>query len=334
MESRFWKSLSYTVAFLLGLVGVLLCITEPMSPVLDVVVAQDSRVLQVWPDRSVGVASGLLEGSTVYVATEVLPVGAYRTSEGGVVRARTYLHFPLNVFPPGAEIKRATLYMYVDGSSSVGEVDLSVYRVLDSWGETGWSSDPATWPALLTSPIAVAVARLGAMTPTLPVSVTLAAPASTPAPTVTLTPAPPTSPLPTPTPFSTLTMPLVPLDQVAGTWLTWDVTVLVRAWLVGEVSDDGLALASAPAPDADPETTGGLIVARWLAAADSNTKPYLIAEFEVLPVTPTPTPPTSPLSTPTSVPVLPSAGSPVGWGGVGLLFIGMALLALGLIGRF
>jgi len=99
----------------------------------------------------------------------------------------------------------------------------------------------------------------------------------------------------------------------------------MRACLAGEVSDDGLALAPAPDPNADPETAGDLLVARWLAADDPATRPYLIAEFRVHPVTPTPT------STP--VPVLPSAGGSVGWGAVGLLLIGAALLILGLMVR-
>jgi len=100
----------------------------------------------------------------------------------------------------------------------------------------------------------------------------------------------------------------------------------MRAWLAGEVPDDGLALAPAPDPDADPETTASLLVARWLAADDPGTKPYLIAEFEVHPVTPTPTP----------VPILPPAGNPAGcagWRVVGLLLVGAALLTLGLIVR-
>ena len=114
----------------------------------------------------------------------------------------------------------------------------------------------------------------------------------------------------------------MPLGQVAGTWLTWDVTALMRAWLAREVSDDGLALAPAPEPNADPETAGNLLVARWLAADAPDTRPYLIADFKVHPVAPMPT------STP--VPVLPPAGSPVGWEVAGLLLLGVAFLLLGL----
>jgi hypothetical protein len=358
------KLLSGVVVLLLGLAGVLLCLVLNLSLNLNLsgpawpVEAQDFRVMQVWPDHSVGITSGLLEGSTAPTATQVLPFGVYRTAEGDVVRGRTYLHFPLDVFPPGTEIVRATLYVYVDSGSDAGEATLGVYRALEPWGEVDWGSDPATWPALLSSPVAVTTARFDVMTPTLPVSVVVstATPTSTLAPTATPTPGaaltPTLTPTPTPAPISTplawpsptptlspaLTVPVVLLRQVTGTWLTWDVTVLVRAWLADEAPDDGLALAPAPGLDVAPDAAGGLLLARWLTAADADTKPYFIAEFEVHPVTPTPvptpTPPTSPLSTPASTPapILPPAGSPVGWGAAGLLLVvmGEALLALGL----
>jgi len=99
--------------------------------------------------------------------------------------------------------------------------------------------------------------------------------------------------------------------------------VLMRAWQAGEVPNHGLALAPAPDPDADPETTGDLLVARWLPADDPGTRPYLVVEFEVHPVTPTPTP----------VPILPPAGGPVRWWGAGLLLVGVVFLALGLAAR-
>ncbi|OQY24405.1 MAG: hypothetical protein B6I35_01660 [Anaerolineaceae bacterium 4572_32.2] len=108
---------------------------------------------------------------------------------------------------------------------------------------------------------------------------------------------------------------------MAGTWLTWDVTALARAWLSGEAADQGIALASAPDPDADPDEAGDLLVARWLAIDDPETLPYLIVEIKVYPVTPTP------------VPVLPPAGGVARWRSAGLLLIGAALLALGLIAR-
>ncbi len=366
MEGYSRRLLFCVVAFL-GAGGVLLCLVGPTLPAG----AQDSRVLQVWPDRSIGVTSGLLEGSTAHAATQVLPFGVCRTSAGDVVHARTYLHFPLGVFPPGTDILRATLYVYVDGASDAGEATVGVYRVLEPWEEEDWSGDPVTWPTLLTSAIAVTTVRFDAVMP-VSISVPTATPAFTPTPTLTATetsmlfskpaghalvqatsplPTPPTSPLPTPTstpgptPTSTPTstpgatptstpvstpgptptsslspdVPVVSLGQAAETWLTWDVTALMRAWLANEVSDDGLALAPAPDPDADPETADDLLVARWLAAADPNTRPHLIVEFEVHPVTPTP------------VPVLPYAGSYTGWRGAGLLLVGVVLLILGLI---
>ena len=108
------------------------------------------------------------------------------------------------------------------------------------------------------------------------------------------------------------------LGQVSETWLTWDVTALMRAWVARQVADEGLALAPAPDPDADPETAGDLLVARWLEVNDPATRPYLIVEFEVLPVTPTP------------VPVLPPAGGGAEWGAVGAVLVGVALVVLGL----
>jgi hypothetical protein len=113
----------------------------------------------------------------------------------------------------------------------------------------------------------------------------------------------------------------VTLGQVEGSWLTWDVTALTRGWLAKEVPDYGLALAPAPAPDADPETAGDLLVARWLTAEDVKTKPYIIVEIEVHPVTPTP------------VPILPPAGGAGGWRAAGVLSIGVALMVLGLAVR-
>jgi hypothetical protein len=502
------------VASLLGLVGALLCLIGPPLPGQ----AQDLRTLQVWPDRSIGVTSGLLETPAVEPAAQVFPFGVTRISAGDVVYARTYLHFPLDVFPPGTEILRAALYVYVDSGSGAGETTVGAYRVLEPWREGDWGGDPAAWPALLTSPIAVTVARLDLMTPTLPAStpVPAAAPAVTSTPTstaagtsalssrpaghglvqqatmvaieppgsqmdvgaittvhirienvtdlyaagvyltfdpallevvdddpttdgvqvepgdllgpgftdenivyqaegeidffqmaadepvsgsgvlatitfrgkevgvsalefdavfledydgepiaadfrggsVTVTgqgsplPTPPTSPLPTPTslpgtpapratpaatsaptpatpapplptptPYSPFTAPVVALGPVTGTWLTWDVTALMRAWLAGEVPDDGLALAPAPEPYADPDTAGDLLVARQLTVDDPDTRPYIIVGFEVNPVTPAP------------ASVLPSAGSPVGWGAAGWLLVGAALLILGLTMR-
>ena len=313
--------------------------------------AQDSRHIQVWPDHNVGVASGLLANSTTHVATEILPLGAHRLSNDDAVYARTYLQFPLDVFPPGTEIMRATLHVYVDVSSSAGEATFGVYRVLDSWEGAGvdWDSDPDTWPKLLDSPLSNATVHFDVVTPTLPLSFTIpttatgpsATPTATPlpaTPTPTTTSTPPTSPLSTPTlsppsptrtpPPQPLSLPVVPLGQASGTWLTWDITALMRAWYAGEAPNDGLALASAPDPNAVPEEIEDLLVARWIAAADSDTMPHVIVEFDVHPVTPTQ--PASPLPTPSPVPVLPVAGSAAGWWSMGAWLIGVALLVLGL----
>jgi hypothetical protein len=333
--------------------------------------------MQIWPDRSQGAAFGQLEGPTDQAAA--LPFGVYRTSTGEIARARTYLHFPLDVFPPGSEILHATLYVYVDSSAGGGAAMFGVYRPLEPWDEGIWGSDPAGWPALLTSPIALtttfaftathfAAAVRKPLLASVPVAAsTLALSARSEAVSSEAPATPPTSPLdtsplttptpptPTPTPAATSTAspqstlrptsqatasprptlppaptavpgaapPVVALQQTAGTWLTWDVTALARAWLAREVADEGLALAAAPNPDAGPEAAGNLLVARWLTADDPITRPYLIAEIVVHPVTPTP------------IVLLPRAGSPPTgqWSGTLLLVAGAVLLALGLAVR-
>ncbi len=332
---------------LLGMIVLALGVVGLVSPA--------PRIIQLWPDVATGVTSGLLEGMPACADPQMLPFGVHRTGAGDVVRARTYLHFPLDVFPPGTEILRATLYVHVDGASNAEEATFGAYRVLEPWGEQGWSNDPAIWPALLTAPIAETWARFDVVTPTLwvstptitptlvptltltptttPIPTTTFTPTTTPTttatftptatPTTTLTPTPPTSPLPTPTPFVSPTVPVMALQQTVETWLTWDITALMRAWQARDVPNDGLALAPAPDPNADPGTVGDLLVARWLSTDDPVTRPYLIIEFEVHPVTPTPTA--------VPVPVLPPAGGPVGWWGAGLLLVGVALLALGLV---
>ncbi len=132
-----------------------------------------------------------------------------------------------------------------------------------------------------------------------------------------------TPPTPSPT-RSSPPPPLAPganLGPVTGRWLTWDVTALTRAWLAGEVPDNGLALAPAPEPDADPDTAGALLVARQLTADDPDTRPYLIVELEVRPTTPTPPP------------ALPSAGRQGGWTGMGLVVVGVIVLIAGLAAK-
>lgn len=404
MKKRSQKTWLRVAAALLALTGVSLCLAGTPLPAG----AQYDRVLQVWPDRSVGVASGLLEGSTGHAFTEVLPVGVALAPTGDIVQGRTYLHFPLDVFPPGTEIVRASLHLYVDSASRAGETTLGAYRILDPWGVEGWQSDPATWPALLVPPAATALAHFDVLTPTTPAFIPAPiatpgsisqptatptiAPSQTPSPastmtatptptatstltatptlTVTATPSgtssyhlqnpilgsraavsrrrvlwrplldeatstPPTSPLltptpptmtptPTPTPVSptpSSSLPVLTLGQVTETWLAWDVTALMQDYVAGEAADYGLALASAPDPNADPETAGDLLVARWLDTRDPETMPYLIVEIIVHPVTPTP------------APMLPPAGGNAGWRTTGLLLVGAALLALGLVAR-
>ena len=350
MERYSQKSFYCVGAFLLVLLGASLSLVRPMLSG----VAQDSRALQLWPDRIVGVSSGPLEGPAEYGDAQVLPFGVCNTVAGEAAEARTYLRFPLGVFPPGTEIVHAALHVYVDAGSGAGEATFGVYRALEPWEEEGWGDDRADWPALLASPIAVETARFDEATSLLPAptpvallaSAFLKAPflvsafydsplstptSSSPLPTPTVrptasptpTPGPTATPGPTPTPSPLSTGSAVALGQARGAWIEWDVTALMRAWMAGEVDDYGLALAPAPDPDAGPEEAGDLLVAHWLAADDTETKPYIIAEFTVHPVTPTATP----------APILPHAGGAVGWRAGGLLLVGAALLVLGLAVR-
>ena len=119
------------------------------------VAAQTSRAFQVWPDQSVGIASGSLGGTVSTTDRGVLPSGVATVPTGGVVRGRTYLVFSTDGFPDGTDISRATLHFYVDSVSRPGRALAGVYRVLDPWGATGWSENPATWPELLDTPTEV-----------------------------------------------------------------------------------------------------------------------------------------------------------------------------------
>ena len=481
--------------------------------------APSSRTLQVWPDRSVGVSTIPLESVSAPIDTQPLPWGVYRTADGEIARARTYMHFPLDMFPPGTDVMRATLHVHVNAASDTGKAKFGVYRALAPWekeaGTEVWSEDPADWPDLLPNPIVIREARLEAMGPLLPTatltatmeaaarssklaghamiqpgmnSETTAAtvnlpelemelgttqvvnisvedvtnlyqvdmhlsfdpellevvdaapdsediqiqagkflspdlvaenivyqdegeiyfsleqleptepvsgsgnlaaitflaeeigesalrfeefyltdyegeaiatslkngsitvivtetitgtPTPTLTPTVTVTPtstpegAPtPTqsdSPLPTPTtaPPTPTSLPpsaaSVTMGQGEGTWLTWNVTALMRAWLANEVPNYGLVLASAPRPDANPEAAGDLLAAYWPQVEEPDIRPHLVVDFEVRPVTPTPTV--------TPAPVLPPAGGPVTWGSISLLLVGVALLLVGLVTR-
>ncbi len=306
-----------------------------------------TRALQVWPDRNAGVISGQLQGAPT--SSAAFPFGVYAAPMGEIVSARTYLHFPLDVFPPGSEILQATLYVYVDSAAGGGVATFGVYRALEPWSGGAWGNDPRGWPTLLTSPIALTtpftftVSAAAGRKPLLAAapaaaSDSLAGPetASFVVPTATPSSSPlgtPVSPVATPTPQPTASpspalpppgaaTPVVTLRRVTGTWLTWDVTALARAWLVREVADNGLALAAAPSPDAGPEAAGNLLLARAFTADDPLTRPYLIAQIVVHPVTPTP------------VVLLPRAGTSTTQSGSAMwLVAGAILLILGLILR-
>lgn len=319
------------------------------------------REMQVWPDLSVGVLSARLAGVASYADTDVLPAGVFQSAAGDVVRGRTYLLFPLDVFPPGTDVLRATLYMHVDSASGDGAATLGMYRVREAWQAGNWSPDPACWPALIEVPIATAevgpglLALTGMLSPALttanatptpaepsatplpptPTPTLSPTPASTPTPTLAASATPPGSPLatptpspaPSPTPFPSPSGPPVALTQAGQTWLTWDVTALLRAWLTEEVPNYGLALAAAPRPDAGPDAAGDLLLARLRTVDDRETAPYIIVQLQVLPVTPTPTP------TP-AVPLLPPAGGGgglVAWGAAAVLVAGALLLGAGLL---
>ena len=113
VKRRRRKGWFFVAACLAGLAGALLCLKEP----LPLGAAPAARTIQVWPDRSLGLASGLWEPSAVPTPTQVLPLGVSHNADGDVVRGRTYLHFPQDVFPPRTEILHATLYMYVDSTA-------------------------------------------------------------------------------------------------------------------------------------------------------------------------------------------------------------------------
>ena len=167
VKRRCRKRRLFVAACLVGLAGALLCLKEP--PSLDA--APAARTIQVWPDRSLGFSSGLWEPSAVPTPTQVLPLGVSRDAGGNVVRGRTYLHFPRDVFPSRTEILHATLYMYVDSAAGAEQqATIGAYRVVEPWGEEDRSTDPATWPRLLTSPVAVTNARAGADSPPRPLT--------------------------------------------------------------------------------------------------------------------------------------------------------------------
>jgi len=174
------KRLELLAGIVMFVVGLTLALSRPAGLTPSSAQAHDLRVLQVWPDRHAGVTSVLLEGSTTYTTTSTLPLGVHRHHGGDVAWARTYLHFPMNVFPAGTDIRQATLHMYIDSASGSGETEAGIYRVLEPWEKAIWTSDPATWPALLPSPISVAKVRCEMVT----------APLTVPTPVMTPTPSP------------------------------------------------------------------------------------------------------------------------------------------------
>lgn len=311
----------------------------------------EARTMQIWPDRRVGVSSDRLGSAASYVDSQILPFGRFDLSGGEFVEARTYLHFPIDSFPLGTDVKQATLHVYVDSRSEGDVAEFGVYRVLEPWSETGWNNAPGSWPALLHSPVAItevapdveaalpesrATLKLARMVSDSPLPTP--GPSLLPTPSLTHTPTPQmtaeVTQTPTPKPASTSTPTEAPdvtpsattltMGKATGQWIVWDVTALVRGWVLEEVDDYGLALAIAPEPGADPDVVGSLILARLLTADDVNTAPYIIADVEIHPVTPTPMP--------TPIPILPPAGSrsPAGWGGIGVSLVGVGLLMAGL----
>jgi hypothetical protein len=231
------------------------------------------------------------------------------------------------VFPLGTQVKRATLYTYVDSASGREGAAFGMYRVLDAWDTTGWDGDPANWPALLPAPIAITEVNFAAEEAMLPVSsvpkLAMLLAQDSPLPTPTLPTSTPTL-TSTPTPQATTQPPVsastFELEPTEGRWIMWDVTALLRAWLAQEVPDHGLALAAVY--DSSSESAGELILARLLTADNPNTMSHIIADIEIHPVTPTPTP--------TPVPILPIAGGSGTGSGIGVVIIGVALLILGL----
>ncbi|NLF00854.1 MAG: hypothetical protein GX601_07740 [Anaerolineales bacterium] len=327
--------------------------TPTPLPRVTVVPAQDIRVLQVWPDRVLDVLSGHVVSPTTPLIQPFV-FGIYDTSipdafDGGVVYGRTYLHFPMDVFPPGTDIRQATLYVPVDSATSEGLATFGLYRVLENWDERVASTDPDQWPQCLPTPIALTEASIRfraraaalaepALGQTETISTTQQA-SPTPNPTRTSTPRPsPTvrSPgLATPTgmPLSTRTpTPIrvgprataeITLTEVISTVVTWDATALLRAWFSGDVPNHGLAIGPGPALDSAPALAGNVLAASWPVTDHRRSQPYLVVQIEVRPVTPTPT----------LIFCLPAAGSSATSGNrsaLSALLVGLALVLAGL----
>ena len=305
--------------------------------------AQEARILQIWPLRRAGTISGRLAEASG-VPPEALFFGIASSESGGPMRGRTYMYFPTDVFPPGTEIVEATLYVFVDSGSGSGVASAGVYRVLSTWSTVQPTDGGQDWPSLLSSPVDVTTLDLRATGPTSTPSPVDGSPTAEPTATVWPTPVatqtpssplatatPSESPLPTPVPTVTPSSSEegdaeLMLGTAVGSWVEWDVTALMTAWLNGDVPNYGLAIAAAPRPDAGVDEAGDLIAARWTRVQDSTTRPYIIAQIRVHPVTPTPPAFASPLMPPAG-----HSSAVVGWTSAGILLVGMALVAFGLI---
>ena len=320
-------------------------------------------MLQLWPDRSVGVTSELLEGATAHADTQVFPFGTFSPSSGGTVQARTYLHFPIDALPLGTEVKQATLYVYVDSISGLGEATFGTYRVLAPWNEIGWSSAPSTWPLLLSSPVAItevsfeaeeaafsaapSVPKLAFIvgqdsplpTPTSSSSVlptpTLPTSTATPTSTPTRTPDPAATSLPTSTPMplpSSSTATATATPSSAGGNVELEPTE--GRWLMWDVTallrawlaDEVADYGLALAAAAAPDVGSEAVGDLLLARLFTVDDPNTMPYIvaDILIHPVTPTP------LPTPVPILPPAGGSGGWGGAVVLFAGAVLFVLGL----
>ena len=349
MRARHRRALACGLAAVLGLAGVVLCLVGASARVRAggtqghsaAAVGAGLRIVQIWPSRDRGVLSGVLLDPANPEA-DALPFGVARADSGELVCGCTYLYFPLELFPPGTDVRRATLSAYVDSASSPGRAQIGAYRVLEGWEQRGWGKDPATWPLVAASPIDIAELVLDERSFLTPLSLVsprlvgatealspgpelMATPELTRTPLPQATSTPPASPLATPAPQVQPGTALVTLSQVVGTWVTWDVTALMRAWMAQEVPNHGLAIASAPRPDATTEEAGDLLAARWFGADQRETMPFIIMEYDVLPVTPTPVR--------ALLPPAGRAGLPGGGLAVGLLLLGLAAFLVGLAMR-
>jgi hypothetical protein len=257
---------------------------------------------------------------------------------GGAVQARTYFHFPMSVFPPGTDILQATLSVYADSVTSEGKGVFGLYRAVADWTEQNGGADPQDWPALLPAAISLTEVSFDLLSRDVQRSsqgpgdgqaagadVVNGEPASSRAGGLLLLQAQQPTAILAATPLPSSTAPIT-LSEIAGAWVTWDATALLRAWYRNDVPNQGLAIAAGPVADADPQEGGNVVAARWLTANDRRTQPHLVVHVEVRPVTPTPSP----------IFCLPAAGplvAPGGWSALLPLLVGAVLLLVGLAAR-